>query len=102
MTPQSLNARVFAALAAIPLAACQTTPEEPSEPQIRTVEVVVNKPVPCPALAELGPEPLYPDTDEAIAAADGIGELSQMYRVGRAMRQARLMTYMAVAAACNF
>lgn len=102
MTPQNLNGRVFAILAALPLAACQTTPDEPSEPQIRTVEVVVNKPVPCPALAELGPEPLYADSDEAIAAANGIGELSQLYRIGRAQRQARLMTYVAVAAACVF
>lgn len=102
MTLRSLRSIAMALSATLPLAACCTTPSEPSEPQIRVVERVETKPVPCPALAELGPEPLYPDTDDAIKEADGIGELSQMYRIGRAMRDARLMVYIATAAACNF
>lgn len=81
---------------------CATTPSEPSEPQVRTVTVYVPQPVPCPALAQLGEEPEYPDTDEAIRAAENMAELALMYATGRKLRVQRLKEYEATAVACNF
>lgn len=81
------------------LAGCMTA--ERAEPEIRIQRVVVEKPVPCGALDELGAEPVYPDTDDAINSAEGIGPLAQLYRIGRAMRQARLTEYMIARDVCQ-
>lgn len=91
-----------ALLALATLAGCKTAPLEPLEPSIRTVEVKVAVPVPCPALAELGEEPSYPDTDTAIAAAETIGQLAAMYAKGRAMRVQRLLENNVAKASCIF
>jgi hypothetical protein len=76
------------------------TPPDVSEPP-RTITVNVPTPVPCEALAALGAEPSYPDTDEALRLAPGIGQLAQLYRAGRAMRQQRLDEYITARAACQ-
>lgn len=88
--------------AAIGLGGCASTPSKPLEPSIRTVEVKVAVPVPCPALTELGEEPSYPDTDEAIAKAATIGQLAALYAKGRAMRVQRLLEYSVARASCVF
>lgn len=72
----------------------------PPEPRIVVQEVKVPTPVPCPALEELGPEPAYPDTDEAIVAAPNIYERSKLFAVGRLMRAQRLALYVAAKASC--
>lgn len=90
----------LAALAASCLVAgCQT---RSSEPRVRIERVLVPQPVPCPALAALGPEPTYPDTDEAIANAPSIGVLAQLYRAGRLLRTQRLKEFAAAVTACDF
>lgn len=72
------------------------------EPEIRTVEVKVAQPVPCPALERLGPEPGYPDTSDAIAKAETIGDLAALYAAGRILRIQRLAEYSAAKAGCIF
>lgn len=88
------------ALAAATLAAgCKTTSEEQS---VRIETVYVAQPMPCPALAQLGPEPTYPDSDAAIANAPSLGVLAQLYRAGRLLRTQRLAEFAAAATACKF
>lgn len=99
MTAQSVPQGLLAVAAALALTACATTPTEPS---VRTVEVVVTKPVPCPALATLGPEPTYSDTDEAIRNAGNLAERALLYAKGRAERSQRLLEYASARAACTF
>lgn len=97
------STRALLALGAAALAAgCAHDRVERPVPEVRTVEVVVQQPIPCPALAQLGPEPLYPDTDDAIRAAVNMAERAYLYVVGREMRSQRLSEYQAAAAACNF
>ena len=99
---QTVYRVLVAAALALAATACHTTPSEPPQPVVRTVEVAVQVPVPCPALDQLGPEPVYPDTADAIANADGIGELARLYATGRLMRIQRLAEYAAVKQACKF
>lgn len=84
------------------LAGCATTAGPPPEPEIRTIEVQVERPVPCKALEALGPEPNYPDTDEAIGKAETIGQLSALYAAGRKLRTQRLLEYVVARTACVF
>jgi hypothetical protein len=99
MTIRSLR-NALALLAATTLAAgCAT---DRSEPPVRVEQVFVPQPVPCPALSALGPEPAYPDTDEAIANAPSIGVLAKLYRSGRLLRTQRLAEFAAAATACKF
>jgi hypothetical protein len=53
-------------------------------------------------LSALGPEPAYPDTDEAIANAPSFGVLAKLYRSGRLLRTQRLAEFAAAATACKF
>lgn len=99
---RTVVAAFCAALAAPVLAGCATTPHEPPEPVVRTVEVKVAQPVPCPALEALGPEPDYPDTDEALRNAPGVGDLAKLYAQGRLMRVQRLAEYAAAKVGCVF
>ena len=99
MSANTLRAVVTLLAAGALAAGCKTTPSEPS---VRVEKVYVAQPVPCPALAQLGPEPAYPDTDEAIAAAPSVGVLAQMYRAGRLLRTQRLAEFTAAVTACNF
>lgn len=102
MTRRAISS-VFWALGATTLAAgCAHTPTEPPEPVVQLVEVKVPQPVPCPALAQLGQEPAYPDTDEAIKAAPNVAERAKLYVKGRTLRVQRLAEYTAAALACQF
>lgn len=102
MTPRIKVSSAFVLLLATLVAGgCQTTPREPVERlDVQVVEVSI--PIPCPALANLGPEPTYPDTDEAIQQARNIAERALLYATGRVMRVNRLREYQAAAAACQF
>ena len=86
--------------AALALAGCATTQAPPPEPVIRTVEVKVPTPVPCKAIEELGAEPVYADTDAALAAAPGLFDRTKLLLQGRAQRAARLGQYLAAKMSC--
>lgn len=78
------------------LAACGSTPK----PDIRTVEVNVPVAVKCiPAGLRLAPT--YPDTDAALKAAPGPGELLQLLAAGRLLRAQRLAELEPVVEACR-
>jgi hypothetical protein len=94
---------IFLTVCAFALTACggkNVLP--PPEPIIKTVEVKVAVPVPCPALAKLGPEPAYPDTDAALNAAPDIWVATKLITAGRLMRLKRLAEYGAARASCTF
>lgn len=98
-----LSRNAAAVCAATLLAGCAGKQHpEPPEPPVRTVTVTVAQPVPCPALAQLGPEPAYPDTDEAIQKAGNLAERAKLYATGRKMRIERLAKYAAAALGCVF
>jgi hypothetical protein len=63
------------------LGACATT----REPEVRIVEVRVPVAISCVPRA-LGPAPAYPDTDEAVRASPGPGDLLQLLAAGRLLR----------------
>lgn len=92
------------AIAALALAcpACKTTQIPIAEPEVRVQEVKVATPVPCGALEALGPEPVYPDTDEAIASAGTVGQLAALYAQGRKLRAERLALYAVAKVSCIF
>lgn len=81
--------RILAAAAAcLLLAGCGATAAlPPPEPRIVTVEIPVPTPVQC--RPNIGPEPVYPDTDAAIAAAPDLFERVKLIVAGRLMRIAR-------------
>lgn len=74
----------------------------PPEPvvQVKTVNVAV--PVPCAAMAKLGPEPNYADTDAALLAAPDIFEQARILSKGRLQRIKRASEYLAARVACTF
>lgn len=77
--------------AALGLAACEHT-QAPSEPIIRTVEVRVPYDDPAcarEAVAELGDNPAYPDTDAALREAPNLFERVKLLLAGRELRAAR-------------
>lgn len=77
--------RLFLASAAcLVLAACSATAPEP---RIETKIVEVAVPVPCKP--NLGPDPVYPDTDEALRSAPNLFERVKLLAAGRLMRIAR-------------
>ena len=90
----------FVILPALMLSACATVPKQP-EPIIKTVEVQVPHPVPCPALQKLGPEPAYPDTDAALKAAPNIFVRVQLLMAGRVLRITRLAAVNDALAECD-
>lgn len=102
MTSSSLKLAVLACLATLPAAACKTMETEPSEERLRTITVERAVPVPCPALAALGPEPIYADTDEAIVAASNPAKRAKLYVEGRAQRIKRLAEYVTAKLSCEF
>jgi hypothetical protein len=83
------------------VAGCKTTGEDLERP-LEVREVRVQVPVPCPALAALGPEPVYADSAEAVAAAETIGQVAALYAAGRLQRGQRLAEYIAAKTACLF
>lgn len=87
-------------LAALLLGGCATTKQD-KEPVVVTQEVKVPVPVPCTALAQLGAEPPYADTDEALKAAPDIFTRVQLLLMGRLQRVQRLAEYKGVADVCR-
>ena len=81
---------------AIMLVGCATPG---AEPVIRTVEV--NKPVPVKCKPNIGPEPTYPDSDEALAHAADVFAGVQLLSAGRLLRIAREVELMAALRACE-
>lgn len=78
---------IAAAVVAWPMltaGSCATT----REPEVRTVEVRVPVPVTCVPKG-LGPAPVYPDTDEAVLASPGPGDLLHLLAAGRLLRKQR-------------
>lgn len=61
----------------------------------------VRIPVPIPCRPELPPEPAYPDTDEALAAAPDIFEGAKLVMAGRKIRIARYDLVVAALKACE-
>lgn len=102
MTRRAISSVFLAVVGTCLAAGCATTPHDRPEPVVRTVEVTVTKPVPCPALAKLGPEPSYPDTNEAILSAPNAAARAKLYVTGRLMRAQRLAEYAAAKTACLF
>lgn len=74
----------------------------PPEPVVVTKTVNVAVPVPCDALAKLGPEPDYADTDAAVRAAPDIFEQARILSKGRLQRIKRGAEYIAARVACTF
>lgn len=83
-------------IAALALAACQTTPPEPI---VRTVEVHIPVAVPCDT-SDLGPRPAYPDTEERLESTDNIFAGVAILKAGRALRIRRELELEAALAAC--
>ncbi len=92
----------LALLCVIAVAACGKAQRPEPIPIVETKEVKVAVPVPCKALASLGPEPAYPDSDAAIAAEEDVGKLAKMYAKGRLLRVQRLAEYAVAKASCVF
>jgi hypothetical protein len=76
-----------ALIAVLLLAGCNTTPKVRPEPIVQLVEVKIPVVVAC--APDIGPEPVYADTPEAIAAAPDIYARTVLLLVGRIQRIAR-------------
>ena len=78
------------------LGAC--APRPAPEPIVRTVEVRVPVPVPC--RPDVGPEPVYADSPEALAAAPDVFEAMKLRIAGRDQRRGREAVLSAALAGC--
>lgn len=74
-------------LSALLVAGCNSTPRPAPEPIVQIVEVKVPVAVSCSP--DIGPEPAYVDTAEAIAAAPDIFARTVLLVAGRVQRIAR-------------
>ena len=74
-------------LSALLLASCGTTAKPVPEPVVQIVEVKVPVAIACDP--DIGPEPAYVDTPEAIAAAPDIFARTVLILAGRVQRIAR-------------
>lgn len=84
------------------LAACAGSMDRPPpEPTIVTKEVLVEVSKPCATVEALGPEPAYPDTDEALATAPNLFEKVKLLVTGRILRITRLRAFNSAVRACN-
>lgn len=83
--------------ACLALTACATAP---AEPKVRVVEVKVPVAVSC-VPKSLGGAPDYPDSDAAINAAPGSGDMLQLLAAGRLLRNQRLAEIEPVLAGCR-
>jgi hypothetical protein len=86
----------LALIAVLFLAGCQSTPPLDPRVQVRTVET----PVPVRCRPDLGPEPDYPDTDDALRAAPDLFVRVRLLLAGRLLRIARDQQKTAALAAC--
>jgi hypothetical protein len=88
--------RVSAAIAAASvLSACASAPDV--APSNRTVEI----PVPVRCESGLGPEPAWPDTDQALRSAPDLFARVQLLAAGRLLRMARDRELSAALKACE-
>jgi len=87
--------RALAILSALLLVSCATT----SEPRYVTKEVKVPVPVAC--AVSPGPDPMYPDSDEALKAAPNVLERVKLLAAGRLLRIAREMELKAAVKGCS-
>ena len=74
-------------LSALLLASCNSTPSPSPEPVVQIVEVKVPVAIACDP--DIGPEPVYVDTAEAIAMAPDIFARAVLLLAGRVQRIAR-------------
>lgn len=74
-------------LSALLLASCNSTPRPAPEPVVQIVEVKVPVAIACDP--DIGPEPAYVDTPEAIAIAPDIFARTVLLLAGRVQRIAR-------------
>lgn len=89
--------KAVAAIAACALlSACQST--VPAEPRIEIQTVKV--PVATSCKPNLGPDPVYPDTDAALQAAPNLFEKAKLVMAGRLLRIQREIELRAALAAC--
>jgi len=79
------------------LSAC--APRPAPEPIVKTVEVQVPVAVPC--RPDIGPEPVYADSPEALAAAPDVFEAMKLRIVGRGQRIARGAVLIAAIEGCR-
>ena len=86
-------------LAALALASCAAGPKSPPDPVVQLVEVKVPIPVAC--APDIGPEPVYADTAEAIALAPDIYARTVLLLAGRVQRIARDQVKSAALDACR-
>lgn len=97
-----IGALSVAVVFAIGLGGCAgRVPPIAREPIIRTVEVRVPVPQPCPMLDRLGPAPVYPDTAEALHGAPNLFERVKLLVAGRALRIGREAALIGAAQACG-
>jgi len=82
-------------LAGAALAACATAPVGRAAP--RTVDL----PTPIACRADVGPPPVYPDTDDTLRAAADLFERVKLLAAGRLMRMARERDLTAALGACS-
>ena len=82
-------------LGCVSLAGCATR----SEPRVEIREVKVPVAVKCAVSA--GPDPAYPDTDEALRAAPNVLERVRLLAAGRLLRIAREAELKAASAGCR-
>lgn len=99
--PHMVIMMVVAVAMVLLLGGCKTTQPD-LQPEIVIKEVLVATPVPCRALEALGAEPVYPDTDAAIATAPNVATRAKLYVQGRTMRIQRLAEYLVARASCEF
>lgn len=85
-----------AALAATSLVACAHAPE----PKVRTVTVSVPVTRPCVA-KDVDLAPQFPDTDAALRASAGAGDMMQLLAAGRLLRIQTLSEWAARLKACQ-
>jgi hypothetical protein len=77
------------------LGACATSPGGRGAPR------AVNLPTPIACRADIGPQPDYPDTDDALRAAADLFERVRLLAAGRLMRMARERDLTAALGACE-
>lgn len=78
--------RFTASMLALMLASCASAPKPPPEPVVTVVEVKVPVTVYC--APQIGEEPVYADTDEALRGVD-IFDAVKLLLAGRGQRIAR-------------
>ncbi len=91
-----MKAAKFCSIAlALTLGACATHAPLDPKVEVKPFDIVVA----APCSPDLGPEPVYPDTDAALAAASDF-DYVKLLVAGRLMRIARLAQQSSALAAC--